>query len=420
VSAGERVEIRKGSLGHRILSALRPGCGVASLQIWVLAGSRAETLVPGSGTAHFLEHMVFKGTDRRSALEINRMAERLGGMLNAYTSYDRTVYHLDLPSENAAAGIDLLADFVWLPAFPPEGFEPERDVILREMEMVRDDPDDVLFHQVLREAYSEDLIRYPVIGDEEAFRKLSVRDLQAFHERHYRGGKTFWVMGGDLQEHDLLRAEQSISGLSVPAEPMAAQTGLLENPKPVRVRMKGNWEEGRGLALFPVRIEAPKQARLAEWAVETLSGGESGLLVRKLQKETEMVYRLDGFLYGMGPAALLGFSWLAASSDLPEVEEEFFKIMGKTGDFLKDDDLQRGWDRCRFQKLRECQSVDGWVSRLAEDFISFGRIYGVEEEPFLGPCPDRKDWEVFADDVLRPDNCMAGFLKCERTEVTRA
>jgi len=92
-----------------ILALERPGAGVVSLQIWIPAGSRMESQKPGSGLAHFLEHMVFKGTASRSALEINREAERCGGFLNAYTSFDRTVYHIDLPADRAVDGLDLLA-----------------------------------------------------------------------------------------------------------------------------------------------------------------------------------------------------------------------------------------------------------------------------------------------------------------------
>lgn len=399
-------------LGGRHLIARRPVSGVASVQIWIPAGSRSETAYPGSGAAHFVEHMVFKGTVRRNALEINRDAERMGGLLNAYTSYDRTVYHIDLPAKHAVEGINLLSDFVWNPLFPPEGFEPERDVILREMAMVHDDPDDFLFHAVLREAFREDLLRYPVIGDEKRFRELGLRDLGEFHEAFYRSGEAFWVLGGDLSEDAVNRAMAATPPAQGDSPGRGMIRGPVEVPKPVRLEREGPWGEGRGLALFLVPVSTPRSARMAEWAVETLAGGESGLLVRRLRNELQCVHHLDGFLYGLGPVALLGFSWMADSESLPRVEEEFFSILSDGGrGRLREEDLLRGWDRCRFQRLKSRQSVDGWVSQLGEEVLAFGRIASPGEDPIDGSPPGMDAWNDIVGGVLNPENCMAGFLK---------
>ena len=193
-------QVRSGSLagGVPYLAMSRPGSGVVSLQIWVCAGSRMEAQFPGSGVAHFLEHMVFKGTENRTALEINRQAERLGGFLNAYTSYDRTVYHIDLPADQAEKGLELLADFVWSPSLAEEGFASERDVILREIAMYRDDPDSFLFDALMEAGLTSDLLRFPVIGLEERFRALTIEDLRSFHREYYRSCDSFLLMAGDL------------------------------------------------------------------------------------------------------------------------------------------------------------------------------------------------------------------------------
>ncbi len=412
MSEGESIEFLEAGGPCPLLAARRPGSGVASVQIWVPAGSRAESAFPGSGAAHFLEHMVFKGTSKRTALEINREAERMGGMLNAYTSYDRTVYHLDLPSANVSAGMELLSDFVWNPSFPVEGFEPEREVILREMAMVHDDPDDVLFHAVVREALQTDLLRFPVIGDEAPFRALTLDHLKEFHRTYYRGGGTFRVLGGDVGESQIEEAGNLFLRGSPPSGDVRTVSPVSESPRPVRLRLEGNWEEGRGLALFLVPVAEPGEARSAEWVMETLAGGESGLLIRRLRNELELVHHIDGFLYGMGSVALLGFSWMADSNQLEKAEEEFFRVLDACRrDLPSGEDLRRGWDRCRFQRLRLRQSVEGWVSQVAEELMAFGRIPRTEEDPIFGPYPGGEAWMEYLTARLGREQCFAGFLK---------
>ncbi len=395
-----------------VLNLARPGCGVVSLQIWVGAGSRAEEPGhPGSGLAHFLEHMVFKGTERRTAADINREAERIGGFLNAYTSYDRTVYHIDLPAESAVAGLDLLADFVWRPALAGEGFAPERDVILREMAMCRDDPDNHLFESVLAAAFRRDPLRYPVIGLEERFRRLGPDDLRDFHGRFYRGRGTFLLTAGDLPAGFSDRAGAVVPTAPTRVEPPAPPDAPAEEPEPVRLRLRGRWEGGRGLLLFLVPTPTPEEALLAEWVLETLAGGESAPLNRTLRIEEGLVHFLEGFSYPLGPVSLLGFSWLAEEARLVGAEERLLgELVRLAARGVGADALRTGKDRLRFEKLRTEQSVEGWASRCGEEFLRFGRV--VDEAAAFGALDrwDEADWKNFAARRLCPERAMVGVL----------
>src|SRR5580658_3687324 len=142
---------------------------LASVQVWVRTGSIHESARLGAGLSHYLEHMLFKGTARRAGREISAAVQSHGGYINAYTTFDRTVYYIDLPSEHTAVAIDLLADAVLNSTLPAEEAKKEKDVILREIAMTQDDPEDRLWQALFATAFREHPYNLPVIGYREIF-----------------------------------------------------------------------------------------------------------------------------------------------------------------------------------------------------------------------------------------------------------
>ena len=150
---------------------------LASVQVWVRTGSIHEGANPARRLrSHYLEHMLFKGTSRRAGREISAAVQAHGGNINAYTTFDRTVYYIDLPSEHIGVAVDLLADAVLHSTLPPDEAVKEKDVILREIAITRDDPDDRLWETVLfASAFREHPYRYPIIGYRELFSAVTPR-----------------------------------------------------------------------------------------------------------------------------------------------------------------------------------------------------------------------------------------------------
>jgi zinc protease len=126
---------------------------LASVQVWVKTGSIHENTHLGAGLSHYLEHMLFKGTERRSGRDITATVQAHGGYINAYTTFDRTVYYIDLPSEHTSVALDLLADAVLRSTLPAEEVAKEKDVILREIAMTKDDPDSRVWESVFASAF---------------------------------------------------------------------------------------------------------------------------------------------------------------------------------------------------------------------------------------------------------------------------
>src|SRR5262249_6528844 len=145
---------------------------VSSIQVWVKTGSIHEDKYLGCGTSHYVEHMLFKGTRKRTFSKITEDIQKVGASINAYTSFDRTVYHVDGPSEATETALDVLADIIFNSIFDPEETKREQSVILREIDIGLDDPDEQLSKALYKTLFQIHPYRYPVIGERDLFLKL--------------------------------------------------------------------------------------------------------------------------------------------------------------------------------------------------------------------------------------------------------
>lgn len=161
------------------------GLKSASIQIWVRTGSACERQLLASGISHLAEHMMFKGFDGKSAFEIAEELRDMGAEMNAYTSYLKTVFYIDLPSENLEKALEYLSDFISKPNFTQEDFDSEKEVVLREIDMCKDEPDDLLFDAFSRLAFSGTEFEPSIIGRRALFEKITLCDLKNYVEKKY-------------------------------------------------------------------------------------------------------------------------------------------------------------------------------------------------------------------------------------------
>ena len=194
---------------------------VASFQVWVGTGSACEGEHAGSGISHLLEHMVFKGAGEYNAAALNEEVSRLGGQWNAYTSTDRTVFHIDGPSAHWQAFLHILLQLTLHPTFPEDEFEREREVIRREMAMYQDDPQDAAYRALIETLYKVHPRRLPVIGYKNRFDALTYTDMVQYHRQHYVPGKMFLCIAGDVQPEQIIAAVEAETA-PLPATPIPA------------------------------------------------------------------------------------------------------------------------------------------------------------------------------------------------------
>src|ERR1700690_2834055 len=158
---------------------------VVSAQAWAMAGSIHEGRWLGAGLSHVLEHLLFKGTTTRAGSRIDQEVQEAGGYMNAYTSFDRTVYHIDVPNTGAVKAVDILCDIMQHATLPPDELAKELDVIRREMDMGQDDPGRRSSRRLFETAYPRSPYRFTIIGYPDIFAEIKAVDLRSYYAEKY-------------------------------------------------------------------------------------------------------------------------------------------------------------------------------------------------------------------------------------------
>ncbi len=182
------VDLYRMANGVRVVTEHMPGLGSASVGVWVNAGGRHET-ADQNGIAHFLEHMAFKGTKTRNALQIAEAIEDVGGYINAYTSREMTAYYARVLADDTGLALDVISDIVLNPMFEPREIEVERHVILQEIGQAHDTPDDVIFDWLQETAFPDQPLGRTILGPAERVEAFDARDLSRFVAERYAPGQ---------------------------------------------------------------------------------------------------------------------------------------------------------------------------------------------------------------------------------------
>jgi zinc protease len=259
---------------------------LASVQVWVRCGSIHEEAWTGAGLAHLCEHMLFKGTQKRSAQQISQDIQAQGGSVNAYTSFNRTVYYIDGLAEKAEGYMEILADMVQHSKFDPEELKREMDVIRREMAMDNDDANSALQHLLQATAFKKHPLRHPIIGHRQVFDAVGHADLLAFVKRHYSPNNCFLVVTGAVSTAAIQTAAQQLFGdwqrqpyapVMLPTEPpqLSARTARRSFPTDI-TRLAIGW---------PIPGETHEDKPALDALAFILGSGRSSRLYQQLREK---------------------------------------------------------------------------------------------------------------------------------------
>lgn len=267
---------------------------VLAIQVWVKTGSIHEGEFLGSGISHFVEHMVFKGTQKRSYSDIFRETQQQGAKINAYTSFDRTVYTYDGSTNSFEVGLDILSDMLYRSTFPEEELIKERDVILREIDMCNDDPDDRLSQILFETAFRQHPYHYPIIGLRPIFEKLTRQDLLNYWRKRYTVNNMTVIIAGNLPIDHVKKHVQAYFG-TFEAKSLAP-VYIPQEPFQLAERFQheyGFYQITRGAVAFKIPGIGHKDGAKLQVLASILGSGESSLLYQKLREELHWVYSID-------------------------------------------------------------------------------------------------------------------------------
>ncbi|GAB4288258.1 MAG: pitrilysin family protein [Roseovarius sp.] len=361
--------------GFRVVSERMPGLESAAVGVWVLAGARHEEAAQ-NGIAHFLEHMAFKGTARRSALQIAEAIEDVGGYINAYTSREATAYYVRVLRADVALAVDVLADILRAPLFDPHEIEVERGVILQEIGQVHDTPDDVIFDWLQERAYPDHPLGRTILGEPELVRRFGRDDLVAFVARHYRPQRMILAAAGAVDHEALVRDAERFFGDMAP--------GDAPPPPPARF-LGGESRHVRDLeqAHFALAFESPDYAdpriHAAQIYAGVLGGSMSSRLFQEIRERRGLCYTIYAQAGAYCDTGMMTIYAGTAAEQMPDLARLTIDEMRRAAADLTPAELERGRAQMKAGLLMGLESPSSRAERLARMLQIWGRVPPLEE-----------------------------------------
>lgn len=350
---------------------------LVSVQIWVKTGSIHEGDFLGAGLSHFLEHMLFQGTGRRSARDISTEVQAHGGNINAYTTFDRTVYYIDLPAEHLAVAVDVLADMVFHSTLAPDAVGKEREVILREIDMVQDEPDQRLAEALFATTFREHPYRHPIIGYRDVFAAVSRDDLAAYYLSRYVPNNMVVVVAGAVSPESAQELVAKHFGVSPRAR--LAPVVVPEEPRQLAPRL---WERFEAVEISRVGLawQIPGLTHADTPALDALAlilgGGDSSVLWQRVREQAGLVHTIDASCWNPGTSGLflITFNCDAAKRSKAEaaVERELARL-GRTG--FTAAQLRKAVRQMVVGEINTRKTVSGQASRLGMAEVVVGDLH---------------------------------------------
>ncbi|MFC3168427.1 M16 family metallopeptidase [Paracoccus fontiphilus] len=356
--------------GLRIATRLMPGLHSTALGIWVNAGGRNER-PEQNGIAHFLEHMAFKGTATRTALQIAEAIEDVGGYINAYTSRDATAYYVRVLEDDVDLAFDVMSDIVLNPVFDEHEIEVERGVILQEIGQSMDTPDDIIFDWLQEAAYPNQPMGRTILGPAERVSSFGRADLAGFVAENYGPGQMIVAAAGAVDHDRIVRLAERAFGHLAPvtqAPREAARWHGLETRKVKRLEQ----------AHFALALEGPGYLASDFYAAQifssALGGGMSSRLFQKIREERGLCYTIfaqSGFHDDTGMLTIYAGT---GAEDLADLSTLTIDEMKRAAEDMSEAEVARAKAQLRASLLMSLESPSAQAERMARTLAIWGRV----------------------------------------------
>ncbi len=389
--------------GLRIVTEHMPGLQSASAGIWVMAGGRHER-PEQNGIAHFLEHMAFKGTKRRTALQIAEEIEDVGGYINAYTSREMTAYYARVLQADVGLALDVIGDIVLNPAFDKKEIEVERHVILQEIGQALDTPDDIVFDWLQEVSYPDQAFGRTILGPEERVSSFTRKDLQGFVKENYGPGQMILAAAGAV-DHDAIVAQGEAMFGGLKARPqMAFEPAGFRGTERREVK---DLEQVH----FAMAFDAPgyrhPDVYTAQVYAMTMGGGMSSRLFQKIREERGLCYSIfaqSGAYEDAGQITLYAGTSSEEIGDLVQLTVDELK---RSADDMSEAEVARARTQIKAGMLMGLESPSSRAERIARLLAIYGRVPGVDEAVLRIDAVSTADVRRYAGELTVTGSAMA-------------
>lgn len=378
--------------GLRLLTESMPHVRSVSVGVWLKRGSRHESDAE-SGVAHFVEHMLFKGTERRTAQQIAQTIDSIGGQLDAFTAKEYAGYYIKVLDEHLPLAIDLLADMVMRPALQPEDVEREQGVILEEIKMVEDVPDDLVHEVFVQQFWNRHPLGRPILGTPETVMSFTSDRLRAYFERTYLAPNLVIAAAGHV-DHDRLRDLVARAFADLPAMTDGA-VAVPPEVEPGFVVREKDLEQSH-ICLGTPAYPSAHEERHAMFVLNTILGGSmSSRLFQHIREERGLAYAVWSSLISYSDAGALTIYAGCSTDRVREVIDlTLAELAALRSTPVDAAELRRAKEHLKGSLMLSLESTSSRMSQLARQELTFGRQFSLDE--ILGGIE-----AVTADDILR-------------------
>ncbi len=374
-----REPVERTILANGLTLLVKPdrSAALASVQVWVRTGSIHEGEQLGAGLSHYLEHMLFKGTSRRNGREISATVQANGGYINAYTTFDRTVYYIDLPSEHLEVALDLLADAVLHSTLPGDEVLREKEVILREIAMTRDDPDSRLWEALFATAFREHPYRQPIIGHRDVFAAVDRETLLKYYRERYVPNNIVVVIAGDVgtteartavERHFGAAPRSRLAPVLVPGEPLQLAPRSVHRFEKVEIV--------RAALAWPIPGLTDPAAPILDLLAMVLGAGESSILWQEIREKKRLVHSIDASSWNPGSSGLFCVSYTCDAGKRGDAEAAILRVLSSlagAGGFTARQ-VRKASRQLVVGEINTCKTMSGQASRLGMAEVVVGDL----------------------------------------------
>ncbi|MCW3781018.1 M16 family metallopeptidase [Defluviimonas salinarum] len=361
--------------GLRIVTERMPGLASAATGLWLTAGGRHER-PEQNGIAHFLEHMAFKGTKRRSALQIAEEIEDVGGYINAYTSREMTAYYARVLEADVPLALDVISDIVLNPVFDPKEIEVERHVILQEIGQALDTPDDIIFDWLQEAAFPDQAMGRTILGPAERVSTFGRGDLTTFVGEHYGPDQMILSAAGAVDHDAIVKAAEAIFGGLKPVG-----SGLIQ---PARWSV-GERREVKELEQvhFAMGFESPSvrdaDFYTAQVYTTALGGGMSSRLFQKIREERGLCYSIYAQAGAYDDTGMMTIYAGTSAEEIGDLCGLTMDELKRAADDMSEAEILRARAQMKAGLLMGLESPSGRAERMARHVSIWGRVQSVAE-----------------------------------------
>lgn len=369
------VNIHTLSNGFRIVTENMPGLQSATLGIWVEAGGRHER-AEQNGIAHFLEHMAFKGTKTRSALEIAEAIEDVGGYINAYTSREMTAYYARVLAGDVPLALDVISDILLNPVFDEGEIEVERGVILQEIGQALDTPDDVLFDWLQEDAYPDQPLGRTILGPEERVKSFSRADLAGFVREHYGPDQMILAAAGAVDHDELVIRAEALFGHLVTSASPAAEPARYQGGE--RRKLK-DLEQAHFALAFESPAYRDPEIYTAQVYAGAMGGGMSSRLFQEIREKRGLCYTIFMQAGAFSDSGLMTVYAGTSAEDVGALAGLTMDELMRAAEDMTAAEVGRARAQMKAGLLMGLESPSNRAERLARMVSIWGRVPGVGE-----------------------------------------